>query len=72
MIRYRQEHCGMVLMLLPISWLSALIDKIIDLRLCAGCLEACRNCPILKKENPHNKSNYWTMSILVTLDKVFE
>ena len=29
-------------------------------------------CPIFKKENPRNKSNYRPASILVTLDKVFE
>ena len=29
--------------------LSALINKIIDLRLCAGCLEACRNLPYPQK-----------------------
>ena len=29
-------------------------------------------CPIFQKDNPHNKSNYRPVSILVTLDKVFE
>ena len=29
-------------------------------------------CPIFKKGYPHDKSNYRPMSILVTLDKVFE
>ena len=29
-------------------------------------------CPIFKQDDPHDKSNYRPVSILVTLDKIFE
>ena len=71
MIRYRQEHCGMVLMLLPVRYLflstrSLIFDSVPAARKFAEI------CPIFQKDNPHNKSNYRPVSILVTLDKVFE
>ena len=69
MIRYRQEHCGMVLMLLPVRYLFLSTRSLISDSVPAAWKLA-EICPILKKDNPHNKSNYWLMSILVTLDKV--
>ena len=71
MIRYRQEHCGMVLMLLPVRYLflstrSLIFDSV------PAAWKLAEICPIFQKDNPHNKSNYRPVSILVTLDKVFE
>lgn len=71
MIRYRQEHCGMVLMLLPIRYLLLSTRSLISDSVPAAWKLA-ETCPISQKDNPHNKSNYRLVSTLVTLDKAFE
>ena len=71
MIRYRQEHCGMVLMLLPVRYLFLSTRSLISDSVPAA-RKLAEICPIFQKDNPHNKSNYRPVSILVTLDKVFE
>ena len=71
MIRYRQEHCGMVLMLLPIRYLLLSTRSLISDSVPAAWKLA-ETCPISQEDNPHNKSNYRLVSTLVTLDKAFE
>ena len=58
-------------MLLPIRYLFLSTRSLISDSVPAAWKLA-EICPILKKDNPHNKSNYRPVSILVTLDKVFE
>ena len=52
--------------------LSVLINKIIDSGSVPAAWKLAEICPIFKKDDPHDKSNYRPVSILVTLDKVFE
>ena len=52
--------------------LSVLINKIIDSGSVPAAWKLAEICPIFKKDGPHDKSNYRPVSILVTLDKVFE
>ena len=49
--------------------LSVLISKIID---SGSVLAAWKLAEVFKKDDPPDKSNYRPVSILVTLDKVFE
>ena len=69
MIRYRQEHCGMVLILLLVRYLF-LLTKIIGSGSVPAAWKLAEICPIFKKDDPYDKSNYRPESILVTLDKV--
>ena len=52
--------------------LSVLINKIIVSGSVPAAWKLAENCPIFKKDDPHDKSNYRPVSIIVTLDKVFE
>ena len=71
MIRYRQEHCCMVLMLLLIRYLF-LSTRSLTPALCRLLGSRPKSAPSSKKDAPHDKSNYRPVSILVTLGKVFE
>ena len=52
--------------------LSVLINKIIDSGSLQAAWKLAEICPIFKKDDPYDKSNYRPVSILVTVDKVFE
>ena len=52
--------------------LSVLINKIIDSGSVPASWKLAEICPTFKKDDPYDKSNYRPVSILVTLDKVFE
>ena len=53
--------------------ISVLINKIIDSGSVPAAWKLAEICPIFKKDNPHDvKSNFRPVSILVSLDKVFE